>query len=93
MGRLAESIPDTRFNHFPGWYRARLASNRSDPAGFWFLAAHRDQQLVAVFPLQFQSHCGKVLRPTFLARSMTMSCNYPISCLHGRRATRRYCTR
>jgi hypothetical protein len=63
---LAESIPDARFNHFPGWYRAHLASNRSDPAGFWFLAAHRDQKLVAVFPLQFQSHRVKVLRPTFL---------------------------
>jgi CelD/BcsL family acetyltransferase involved in cellulose biosynthesis len=63
---LAESMPDARFNHFPGWYRAHLASNRSDPASFWFLAAHRDQELVAVFPLQFQSHRVKILRPKFL---------------------------
>jgi CelD/BcsL family acetyltransferase involved in cellulose biosynthesis len=63
---LAESIPDARFNHFPGWYRAHLASNRSDPESFWFLAAHRDQKLAAVFPLQFQSHRVKILRPKFL---------------------------
>jgi CelD/BcsL family acetyltransferase involved in cellulose biosynthesis len=63
---LAESIPDARFNHFPGWYRAHLASNRSDPASFWFITAHRDQKLVAVFPLQFQSHRVKILRPKFL---------------------------
>lgn len=63
---LAESMPGARFNHFPGWYRAHLASHRSDPASLWFIAAYRDEQLVAVFPLQFQSHRVKVLRPRFL---------------------------
>lgn len=63
---LAESMPRARFNHFPGWYRAHLASHRSDPASLWFIAAYRDQQLVGVFPLQFQSHRVKVLRPRFL---------------------------
>jgi CelD/BcsL family acetyltransferase involved in cellulose biosynthesis len=63
---LAESMPSARFNHFPGWYRAHLASHRSDPASLWFIAAYRDQQLVAVFPLQFQNHRVKVLRPKFL---------------------------
>jgi CelD/BcsL family acetyltransferase involved in cellulose biosynthesis len=63
---LAESIPGARFNHFPGWYRAHLVSHRSDPDSLWFIAAYRDQQLVAVFPLQFQSHRVKILRPKFL---------------------------
>jgi CelD/BcsL family acetyltransferase involved in cellulose biosynthesis len=63
---LVESMPDARFCHFPGWYRAHVISNRSDPASFWFVAAYRDQKLVAVFPLQFQSHRVKILRPRFL---------------------------
>ena len=63
---LAESMPDARFNHFPGWYRAHLVSHMSDPDSLWFIAAYRDQQLAAVFPLQFQSHQVKILQPKFL---------------------------
>jgi CelD/BcsL family acetyltransferase involved in cellulose biosynthesis len=63
---LAESIPDARFNHFPGWYRAHLGSKRSDPQSCWFITARRGQTLVAVFPMQFQSHRVKILRPKFL---------------------------
>lgn len=63
---LAESMPDARFNHFPAWYRAHLVSRRSDPASIWFIAAHRDGQLAAVFPLQLQNRRVKILRPRFL---------------------------
>jgi CelD/BcsL family acetyltransferase involved in cellulose biosynthesis len=63
---LAESIPGAAFNHFPGWYRAHLLSQRCDPNSLWFIAAYRAQRLVAVFPLQFQSHRVKILRPRFL---------------------------
>jgi CelD/BcsL family acetyltransferase involved in cellulose biosynthesis len=63
---MAASIPGASFNHFPGWYRAYLASNRCDPAKIWFIAAYRKQRLVAIFPLQFQTHLIRVLRPRCL---------------------------
>lgn len=63
---LVESMPAARFNHFPGWYRAHLSSHRSDPQSFWFIAAYRGQQLVAIFPLQLQRRRVKILRPKFL---------------------------
>jgi CelD/BcsL family acetyltransferase involved in cellulose biosynthesis len=65
--RLAESIPGARFNHFPGWYRAHLASGMSDPASIWFIAIHGDgQRLRAVFPLQFQRRRIRLLHPRLL---------------------------
>ena len=60
---LAESLPGARFFHFPEWYRAYLSSLESDPARVWFVAAYRDQKLVAIFPLQFQDYRVMGLRP------------------------------
>jgi hypothetical protein len=60
---LAQSITGARFMHFPEWYRAYLSSLAADAASVWFIAAYRDQSLVAVFPCQFQSHCISGLRP------------------------------
>ena len=60
---LAKSLPGARFMHFPEWYRAYLSSLAPDPARVWFIAAYRDEELVAVFPLQFQSHSVSGLRP------------------------------
>ena len=64
--RLLESLPGARFNHFPGWYRAYLASGEFDPAKVWFIAAYRDRELVAVCPLQFQSHRVPLVQPRYL---------------------------
>jgi CelD/BcsL family acetyltransferase involved in cellulose biosynthesis len=61
--QLVETLPGARFVHYPEWYRAYLSSLASDPARVWFIAAYRDQQLVAIFPLQFQSHRVSGLRP------------------------------
>jgi len=63
---LAKSIAGARFNHMPGWYRAYLSSNKSDASSVWFVAAYRDAELVAVFPLQFQNRRVKFLQPRFL---------------------------
>jgi CelD/BcsL family acetyltransferase involved in cellulose biosynthesis len=60
---LAHSLPGARFMHFPEWYRAYLSSLASDPARVWFIAAYRDEELAAVFPLEFQDHRVGVLRP------------------------------
>ena len=61
---LAESIPGARFSHFPGWYRAYMTSRKSDPQSVWFVAAYcENNELCAVFPLQFQSRQVKYLRP------------------------------
>jgi CelD/BcsL family acetyltransferase involved in cellulose biosynthesis len=65
--RLAASIADARFNHFPGWYRAHLTSGMSDPASVWFVACYgENQQLTGIFPLQFQRRTVKFLRPRLL---------------------------
>jgi CelD/BcsL family acetyltransferase involved in cellulose biosynthesis len=64
--RLVESMPGARFNQFPGWYRAYLASSECDPTNVWFIAAYRGDQLVAVCPLQFQSHRVPLLHPRYL---------------------------
>jgi CelD/BcsL family acetyltransferase involved in cellulose biosynthesis len=65
--RLAETIPQARFNHFPGWYRAHLASGMSDPARVWFIAAYGEgRQLRTVFPLQFQRRTIRFLHPRLL---------------------------
>jgi CelD/BcsL family acetyltransferase involved in cellulose biosynthesis len=64
--RLAGSIPDVRFLHLPCWYRAYLSSQQCDAADVWFVAAYRGSQLVAVFPLQIQSHQVAFLKPRFL---------------------------
>jgi hypothetical protein len=63
---LAGTLPGMRFMHLPEWYRAYLISRKSDPGLIWFIAAYRCQQLVAVFPLQFQSYHVKSLRPRLL---------------------------
>jgi hypothetical protein len=60
---LVESLPGARFMHFPEWYRAYLSSLAPDPARVWFIAAYRDQELVGIFPLEFQSHRVIGLRP------------------------------
>lgn len=64
--QLAESIPGARFNHYPGWYRAFLASSCCDPSSVWFVTAHRQQQLIAIFPLQFQTRTIRMLHPQLL---------------------------
>jgi CelD/BcsL family acetyltransferase involved in cellulose biosynthesis len=64
--RLLESLPAARFNHFPGWYRAYLASGEFDPANVWFIAAYRGRELVAICPLQFQSHRVPLVQPRYL---------------------------
>jgi CelD/BcsL family acetyltransferase involved in cellulose biosynthesis len=64
--RLLQSMPDARFNHYPGWHRAYLASAEFDPANVWFIAAYRDAELVAICPLQFQSHRVPLLHPRYL---------------------------
>src|ERR1700722_282838 len=53
---LVESLTRAEFNYFPEWYRAYVSSRRSDPNCIWFIAAYRDRELIAVFPLQFQTH-------------------------------------
>jgi len=63
---LVRSIPDARFPHFPGWYRAYLASKRCDAATVSFVAAYRGPRLVGVFPLQDQPHHVALLKPRFL---------------------------
>jgi CelD/BcsL family acetyltransferase involved in cellulose biosynthesis len=63
---LAESIPNARFVHFPEWYRAYLWSLETDRSRMWFVAARREQKLVAVFPLQFQPYRIGWLRPRLL---------------------------
>jgi CelD/BcsL family acetyltransferase involved in cellulose biosynthesis len=64
---LAESIPGASFNHFPGWYRAYLASRRSDPDSVWFIAAYRNgRELAAIAPLQYQSRRIRFLHPRLL---------------------------
>jgi hypothetical protein len=63
---LAESMPAMRFNHLPGLYRAFLASGGCDPDSVWFITAYRNQDLVAICPLQFQNHLVQVLQPRFL---------------------------
>jgi CelD/BcsL family acetyltransferase involved in cellulose biosynthesis len=60
---LADSLPGVRFMHFPEWYRAYLCSLAPDPARIWFIAAYRNQELTAVFPLEFQYHRIGALRP------------------------------
>jgi hypothetical protein len=64
--RLLESMPDACFNHFPGWYRAYLASYDCDPENVWFIAAYRNEQLVAICPLQYQRHRVPLLQPRYL---------------------------
>ena len=64
--RLLAAIPEVKFNHVPGWYRAYLKSGECDPARVWFIAVYRHGQLVAICPLQFQSHHIRLLRPRFL---------------------------
>ena len=65
--RLLESMPQARFNHFPGWYRAHLASGRADPATVWFLAAYDDnERLTGIFPLQAQSRSVRFVHPRLL---------------------------
>jgi CelD/BcsL family acetyltransferase involved in cellulose biosynthesis len=64
--RLVELMPGARFDHFPCWYRAYLTSGDCDPASVWFIAAHRDAQLVAVCPLQLQRHRVPFLNPRYL---------------------------
>ena len=63
---LLETMPGARFNHFPGWYRAYLASGDIDPASVWFIAVHRGAQLVGICPLQFQNHRVPLLHPRYL---------------------------
>jgi len=65
-GALAESLPGAAFYHFPEWYRAYLAAYRADSGRIWFVAAYRDHELAAVFPLQFQTHRVRLLRTRFL---------------------------
>ncbi|HEV2701266.1 MAG TPA: GNAT family N-acetyltransferase, partial [Steroidobacteraceae bacterium] len=64
--RLLESMPGASFNHFPGWYRAYLSCGDVDAAKVWFIAIHRNAQLVAICPLQFQSHRVPFLHPRYL---------------------------
>jgi len=63
---MAESLPAMRFMHLPQWYRAYLASRKSDPDLIWFIAAHRGPRLAAVFPLQFQKYHVSAWRPRLL---------------------------
>jgi CelD/BcsL family acetyltransferase involved in cellulose biosynthesis len=56
---LAESLPDAGFVHFPEWYRAYLSAQRCDPGRIWFIAAYRNQEMIAVFPLQFHTYRGQ----------------------------------
>jgi len=63
---LAESLPALRFMHLPQWYRAYLASCKSDPDQIWFVAARRGSHLIAVFPLQFQNYHLRSLHPCLL---------------------------
>lgn len=63
---LLESMPDARFNHFPEWYRAYLSSLESDPNRVWFVSAHRNQDLVAIFPMHFQDFRAGAFRPRML---------------------------
>jgi hypothetical protein len=64
--RLLQSMPGARFNHFPGWHRAYLASGDFDPANVWFIAAYREGELAAICPLQFQTHRVPFLQPRYL---------------------------
>jgi CelD/BcsL family acetyltransferase involved in cellulose biosynthesis len=63
---LVESLNGAGFNYFPEWYRAYVSSRRSDPNCVWFIAAYRDRELAAVFPLQLQTHRVRFLQPRFL---------------------------
>jgi len=64
---LVATIPKASFYHFPDWYRAYLKSHRCDPASVWFIAAYRNRdELVAIFPLQFQTRRVRFLRPRYL---------------------------
>jgi CelD/BcsL family acetyltransferase involved in cellulose biosynthesis len=65
--RLVTTIPKACFYHYPDWYRAYLRSHRCDPASVWFIAAYRKpDELVAIFPLQFQSRRVRFLKPRYL---------------------------
>ena len=63
---LMQTIPSLRFNHFPEYYRAYVASNATDPKRIWFVAAYREQTLVAIFPLHFQDYIAGAFRPRVL---------------------------
>jgi CelD/BcsL family acetyltransferase involved in cellulose biosynthesis len=63
---LVQTLPRVSFNQLPEWYRAYLTSGLSNPDRIIFVAAYRDQALVAVFPLQFQSLWSHVLEPRVL---------------------------
>jgi hypothetical protein len=60
---LVESIPGARFVHYPEWYRAYVCTLESDPSRVWFIAAYQTQQLIGVFPLQFQKYVVKGMQP------------------------------
>jgi CelD/BcsL family acetyltransferase involved in cellulose biosynthesis len=64
--QLAHSLSAARFMHFPQWYRAYIGSLATDPSSVWFLAAYRGFELVAVFPMQFQSHSIVGIEPRVL---------------------------
>jgi CelD/BcsL family acetyltransferase involved in cellulose biosynthesis len=53
---LLRSMPEARFNHFPGWYQAYLKSLAPDADCVWFVAARRAGELVGIMPLQFQDY-------------------------------------
>ena len=85
--RLLASISEVKFNHVPGWYRAYLKSGECDPACVWFIAVYRHGQLVAICPLQFQSHQIRLLRPRFLGTVEATSCSFLILYAPGRWTT------
>jgi CelD/BcsL family acetyltransferase involved in cellulose biosynthesis len=60
---LVESMPNPRFVHYPEWYAAYLASLESDASRLWFIAAYRNGELIAVFPMSFQDFRFKGIRP------------------------------
>jgi len=63
---LADSLPGARFVHYPQWYRAYITSLEPNPQLVQFVAAYRNEQLIGVLPLQFQSNLTRWLRPRIL---------------------------
>lgn len=51
---LLGTMPEPRFNHYPGWYRAYLVSLAPPDSRIWFVALRRNGTLSAILPLQFR---------------------------------------
>ena len=65
--QLAHSLgEDCAFQHHPYWYLSFLESGAVDPASIWFITAHENNCLLAVFPLQYQNYRLGIFRPRLL---------------------------